>query len=79
VKNALPIRPAIVLGLIAGLTLSVGLPVSSSAQEADRTIATGSHIPLAANAPDEYVVKKGDTLWDIYKSRIRTLFIPATC
>lgn len=70
-KTALPIRPAIVLGLIAGLTLSVGLPVSSSAQEAERTIATGSHIPLAANAPDEYVVKKGDTLWDISKVFLR--------
>jgi hypothetical protein len=71
VKTALPIRPAIVLGLIASLTLSMGLPVSSSAQEAERTIATGSHIPLAANAPDEYVVKKGDTLWDISKVFLR--------
>jgi len=71
VKTALQIRPAIVLGLIAGLTLSVGLPVSTSAQETERTIATGSHIPLAANAPDEYVVKKGDTLWDISKVFLR--------
>jgi LysM repeat protein len=71
VKTALPIRPAIVLGIIAGLTLSVGLPVSTSAQEAERTIATGSHIPLAPNAPDEYVVKKGDTLWDISKAFLR--------
>lgn len=59
----LPLRPAIVLSLITGLTVSMGLaPVSSSAQEGQRTIATGSNIPLAAEAPDEYVVKRGDTL-----------------
>jgi hypothetical protein len=67
----LPIRPAILFGLIAGLTLTVGLPVSSSAQEGERTIATGSNIPLTANAPDEYVVKTGDTLWDIAKVFLR--------
>jgi hypothetical protein len=65
------IRPAILLCLVAGLTTSIGLvPVSSSAQE-NRTIATGSNIPLAANAPDEYVVKQGDTLWDISKVFLR--------
>ena len=68
----LPFRPAIVLGLIAGLTVTTGLlPVSSSAQESQRTIATGSNIPLTANAPDEYVVKTGDTLWDISKVFLR--------
>src|SRR5437868_15069006 len=71
----LPIRPAIVLSLITGLTVTAGLaPVSSfaqSAQEETRTIATGSNIPLAANAPDEYVVKPGDTLWNISKVFLR--------
>lgn len=68
----LPLRPAIVLSLITGLTVSMGLaPVSSSAQEGQRTIATGSNIPLAAEAPDEYVVKRGDTLWDISKVFLR--------
>src|SRR5687767_6704033 len=62
----LPFRPAIVLGLIAGLTVAAGLlPVSSTAQESNRTIATGSNIPLTADAPDQYTVKTGDTLWDI--------------
>jgi hypothetical protein len=68
----LPFRPAIVLSLIAGLTVTSGLlPVSSSAQESQRTIATGSNIPLTADAPNEYVVKTGDTLWDISKVFLR--------
>jgi hypothetical protein len=59
----LPFRPAIVLSLIAGLTVTTGLlPVSSTAQESNRTIATGSNIPLTADAPDQYTVKTGDTL-----------------
>jgi hypothetical protein len=68
----LPIRPAIVLSLIAGLTVTTGLlPVSSTAQESTRTIATGSNIPLTADAPNEYTVKTGDTLWDISKVFLR--------
>ena len=68
----LPFRPAILLSLIAGLTVSVGLlPVSSTAQDTQRTIATGSNIPLTADAPDEYTVKTGDTLWDISKVYLR--------
>lgn len=66
------IRPALLLGLIAGLTLSAGmLPLASVAQDSQRTIATGSGIPLTENAPDEYVVKRGDTLWDISKVFLR--------
>ena len=68
----LPFRPAILLGLIAGLTVTTGLlPDSSDAQDSQRTIATGSNIPLTADAPDEYVVKTGDTLWDISKVYLR--------
>jgi hypothetical protein len=68
----LPFRPAIVLSLIAGLTVTTGLlPVSSTAQDANRTIATGSNIPLTADAPDQYTVKTGDTLWDISKVFLR--------
>jgi hypothetical protein len=68
----LPFRPAMVLSLIAGLTVATGLlPVSSTAQESQRTIATGSNIPLTSDAPDEYVVKTGDTLWDISKVFLR--------
>lgn len=68
----LPFRPAIVLSLIAGLTVASGLlPVSSTAQESQRTIATGSNIPLTADAPNEYTVKTGDTLWDISEVFLR--------
>ena len=68
----LKIRPALVLSLTAGLTLAGGMvPLTSSAQEGTRTIATGSNIPLAPEAPDEYVVKTGDTLWDISKTFLR--------
>jgi len=68
----LPFRPAILLGLVAGLTMITGLlPVSSTAQDSQRTIATGSNIPLTADAPDQYVVKTGDTLWDISKVFLR--------
>ena len=67
----LALRSAI-LGVIAGLTLTTGLlPGNSLAQEESRTIATGSNIPLTADAPDEYVVKTGDTLWDISKVFLR--------
>jgi len=68
----LAFRPAIVLSLIAGLTVLTGLlPVSSTAQDTQRTIATGSNIPLTADAPNEYTVKTGDTLWDISKVFLR--------
>jgi hypothetical protein len=72
-KTAIPsIRPALVLCVAAGLTLAAGfIPVSSVAQDGTRTIATGSGIPLAPNAPEEYVVKTGDTLWDISKTFLR--------
>src|SRR5687768_10957329 len=63
-------RPAVVLGLIAGLTVFTGL-LPAPAQDATRTIATGSNIPLTENAPDEYVVKPGDTLWDISSVYLR--------
>ena len=60
------------LGAMACLTIAAGsIPTISSAQESTRTIATGSQIPLSADAPDQYVVKPGDTLWDISKLYLR--------
>jgi LysM repeat protein len=72
-KTAIPsIRPALVLCVAASLTLAAGFtPSNSVAQDGTRTIATGSGIPLAPNAPEEYVVKTGDTLWDISKTFLR--------
>src|SRR5690606_3062394 len=72
VRRMKTVRSALVLGLAAGLTVAAGLvPLSSSAQQGERTIATGSNIPLTADAPDEYIVKPGDTLWDISKVFLR--------
>lgn len=68
----LHIRPAVMLGIMTCLTFAAGtVPVTSVAQDTNRTIATGSNIPISPNAPDEYVVKPGDTLWDISKLYLR--------
>jgi hypothetical protein len=65
-------RPALLLGLMAAATALSGIvPTSSSAQEPSRMIATGSQIPLSPAAPAEYLVKSGDTLWDISKLFLR--------
>jgi len=56
------------------LTFGIGLSAPNIAEAQDtapRTIATGSGIPLSADAPDRYTVKKGDTLWDIAKVFLR--------
>lgn len=66
----LALRPAILLSLVAGLTVAVGVlaPPSTLAQGGPaQTVGSGSNLPLATNAPDQYVVKTGDTLWDISK------------
>ncbi len=65
-----PLRAGMVFGLVASLTAFTGF-APATAQDATRTIATGSNIPLSPNAPDEYVVKPGDTLWDISKIYLR--------
>jgi len=55
---------AIGLGLAiasAGLTLGTASPTVAMAEVSG----TSMSVPLAENAPERYVVKKGDTLWDI--------------
>jgi len=65
-------RPALLFGVVAALTALSGIvPASTSAQEPSRMIATGSQIPLTPDAPAEYLVKSGDTLWDISKLFLR--------
>lgn len=65
-----PLRASLMIGLVAGLTAFTGF-APATAQDSTRTIATGSNIPLTENAPDEYVVKAGDTLWDISSVYLR--------
>jgi len=60
-------RPWIRAGAVAasvaalGIVLGAGSPQSALAQVSG----TSMSVPLAPDAPQQYVVKKGDTLWDI--------------
>ena len=49
---------------VAGLGLAIGTAAPTAAAQAQASGRSMS-VPLAPNAPETYVVKKGDTLWDI--------------
>jgi hypothetical protein len=57
------IRAAALALAVAGFGLALGTaaPSAALAQASGRSMS----VPLAPNAPETYVVKKGDTLWDI--------------
>jgi hypothetical protein len=56
-------RASVLAAAVAGTSLALGLaaPPVARAESAQRSMS----VPLAPNAPERYVVKKGDTLWDI--------------
>jgi hypothetical protein len=57
------IRAGLLALAVAGLGVALGAaaPGTAHAQASGRSMS----VPLAPDAPDTYVVKKGDTLWDI--------------
>ena len=57
------IRACVLAAAVAGTSLALGLaaPPVARAAAAQRSMS----VPLAPNAPERYVVKQGDTLWDI--------------
>jgi hypothetical protein len=57
--RALPLALA-----VAGLGLAIGTAAPTAMAQAQASGQSMS-VPLAPNAPETYVVKKGDTLWDI--------------
>jgi len=65
------LKPLALLAATALVTAGLGAPILVVAQDSTRTIATGTGIPLATDAPDRYTVKQGDTLWDISKVFLR--------
>jgi hypothetical protein len=55
---------AVALGVVvAGTGLALG--AATTAPAVAQVSGSSMSVPLAPNAPDRYVVKKGDTLWDI--------------
>lgn len=62
--------PVAIQSVALAFTLLTGsLALHDTAQaESGKTLATGSGLSLASNAPDEYTVKRGDTLWDIART-----------
>ena len=70
-------------GLVAALALALGLgaqaaepsfPITSQQRSTAQQVAQSGVAlsELAPNAPDSYVVKRGDTLWDISKLFLRS-------
>ena len=57
------IRACVLAAAVAGAGLALGLatPLVAQAETTQRSMS----VPLAPDAPQRYVVKKGDTLWDI--------------
>lgn len=58
-------RACVLAAAVAATGLALGLSTSPVARAEDAAAARSMSVPLAPDAPQRYVVKKGDTLWDI--------------
>lgn len=73
-KLALAALTGIACALLAGPALAQQYPVTT-AQRATANEVAAKGVPLselAANAPDTYTIKRGDTLWDISKMYLKS-------
>lgn len=58
-------RALAVVAAAASLALAAGLGPSGTARAQEEASGRSMSVPIAADAPERYVVKRGDTLWDI--------------
>jgi hypothetical protein len=58
-------RAVVLAAAIAGAGIGSGVLVPASSALAQAETGRSMSVPVAANAPERYVVKRGDTLWDI--------------
>ena len=58
------LRAVVLAAAVAGAGIGAGLAVPGSAL-AQADASRSMSVPVAASAPERYVVKRGDTLWDI--------------
>src|SRR5262245_1030389 len=56
---------SLTLGLALAAAIALAIREVNAQETSQRTLSTGTGIPLASEAPDRYTVKQGDTLWDI--------------
>lgn len=67
----LAFRPTLLLGVMAGLGLATATLVPQVAPAGPVSALAAAAMALSPDAPQEYVVKRGDTLWDISRMFLR--------
>src|SRR5690606_17154832 len=67
----LAFRPTLLLGVMAALGLATATLVPQVAPAGPVSALAAAAMALSPDAPQEYVVKRGDTLWDISRMFLR--------